>query len=171
MKEAYHMTLTMDKRFAIFPVQLRTRLQTAYAETIRVQMRILKTGIARKIRFTFSIVTDLRIRQSGTHTGLETTICKDSIRSLSIANTTLFEMFIERSGKYLEKPAFVELKTEAGIANPDFIQLHSVRRNEIGWGFDMNGCMSLYLVYMDDGKLKEFAMFVQRTQIKLEEQV
>jgi hypothetical protein len=39
--------------------------------------------------------------------------------------------------------------------NPEFIQLHSVRHDEIGWGYDLNGCLLLHLVYIKNSKLNE----------------
>jgi hypothetical protein len=65
--------------------------------------------------------------------------------------------------RFLEKPTFVSQEAENDETNSTFVQLHSVRKNEIGWGYDANKCLSLYLVFVKDTKLYEHALFVQQT--------
>jgi hypothetical protein len=166
--ENYHISTVLHSRFDIFPLQLRKTLQLSYTATVQSLMKTLEARATTRDKYIFSIILDVRVRQSSRNAVNTTTIC-GGIPSLSLANTVLLDRFLNTKKKFLEKPSFVYLKTDEGIANPDFIQLHSVRRNEIGWGFDTNGCLSLYLVYMEDAKLNEYALFVQRTEIKIEE--
>lgn len=57
----------------------------------------------------------------------------------------------------------VQLQSYAELANPDFLYLHSVRRGDIGWGFDIHGCLSFYEVEEDEsGRLQAMVEFVQR---------
>ena len=78
------------------------------------------------------------------------------------------EIFARTNRKVLEKPVFVSTKIEAAIKNPDFIRLHAVRVNEIGWGFDADGCLALCLVFRDGAQLKSYDIFVERIEIKRE---
>jgi hypothetical protein len=167
--EDYHVSTTLHSKFGVFPEILCKSLQSSYNAAIQSLMKAFAAKTTLREKYTYSVIADLRVRQSNPNTGITSTICKDGIPSLSLANTALLECFLNTKQKYLEKPSFVFLKKEEGVANPDFIQLHSVRRNEIGWGFDTNGCLSLYLVFFEDAKLNEYAIFVQRTEIKMEE--
>jgi hypothetical protein len=45
-----------------------------------------------------------------------------------------------------------------------------MRRNEIGWGFDADDCLSLHVVFMEKAKKHEYTIFVQRSELKVEEQ-
>ena len=65
---------------------------------------------------------------------------------------------------------FVELKTESGLLNPGFIELHSVRHEELGWGFDADGCLSLYHSSIREQKLKEKVWYVTTGGVKLEDE-
>jgi hypothetical protein len=167
--EDYHVSTTLHSKFGVFPELLCKALQSSYNATVQSLMKAFAAKTVLKEKYTYSVIADSRVRQSNPNTGVTTTVYKDGLPSLSLANTALLECFLDTKKKYLEKPSFVYLRKEEGVANPDFIQLHSVRRNEIGWGFDTNGCLSLYLVFLEDAKLNEYAIFVQRTEIKVEE--
>ena len=59
-------------------------------------------------------------------------------------------------------PNFVELETVAGLRNPEFVQLHSVRHGEVGWGFDAGGALSLYVARLVGAGLEEHIFYVGR---------
>lgn len=83
----------------------------------------------------------------------------------------MLEAFNSQYSAYVKKTAFVKTEAEGEIKNPEFLEFHSVRRDEIAWGFDANGCLSLHLVFMEQGRLKDYTVFVQRAEgvIKVEE--
>lgn len=157
-------------KFNVFPDELRTRLQRAYIATFRSQLKSLESNTTWVTRYTYSLIADLRIRSSDSNGGITTATLKKDISTLSLANTALLEDFYTNHHKYLEDPSFVPLKVKEQIANPAFTQLHSVRRNEIGWGYDMNGCLSLYLVFIENGKLNEYVIFVQRKDVVVKQE-
>ncbi|KAJ4344799.1 uncharacterized protein N0V89_012543 [Didymosphaeria variabile] len=49
-----------------------------------------------------------------------------------------------------------------GLANPHFLNLHAVRRGDLGWGFDTFGCLSLCVLAESEQELWVEAYFVQR---------
>jgi hypothetical protein len=165
----YDVTAKLSSKFSIFPEPLRKQLQVMYEATIRYAMSALVSGDTLKFKYTYSIVTERRIRQPDSVFEPNVTICKANMVSLSIANTALVELFLKSQKDYLAKPNFVLLPKQDGMANPDFIRLHATRHNEIGWGFDIYGCLSLFLLYIDEGKLREYVIYVHRTEVKVEE--
>jgi hypothetical protein len=169
--ETYHITTSLHSKYSIFPLTLCAPLQKAYANTMRIQMRALEANIINKDTYMFSLISELRVRQSGPVGGTETTVHRDNIPSLSLANTALLETFVSTKKQYLGKPVFVEQKPEGEVAKPEFTRLHCVRRNEIGWGFDICGCLTFHLVFMDNAKLNEYDIFVQRRAVMVEEEV
>jgi hypothetical protein len=167
--ETYHVTTRLHSKFGLFPALLQNRLQKAYEVTIQYHMNVLQSGSIPEYKYSYSIVTERRIRQIATNSLCNVNLCKGGIVSLSIANTALLELFLKSQKESLKKPNFVMLKQQEGIVNPEFTQLHAVRHDEIGWGFDSYGCLSLYLVYIDQGKLREYVIYVQRAEVKVEE--
>jgi hypothetical protein len=137
-----------------------------YQTTIQFQMSTLLSGIISDYKYHYSVIEERRVRQTPSP---NITLHKDSMVSLSLANTTLLEIFWKTHKEALRKPTFVILKKREGMVNPEFVQLHATRHGEIGWGFDANGCLSLYLVLVEEGKLKEFVIYVQRVEFKVEE--
>jgi hypothetical protein len=168
-EETYHVAVTLHSKYAIYPALLRKILENSYRTAVRSQMSGLATNTLPKGQHKFAVISELRVRSSSPNAAVNRTILKDNVATLSFANTTLVEMFLKAGKKHLEKPASVQLKTEEGIANPEFIHHHSVRRDEIGWGFDINMCLSLYVVFKENARLHEYAMFVERTEVKVEE--
>lgn len=167
--ETYEITAKLSKKYNVFPEPLRRALQDSYETIIEHQMAALIAGVPLKFKFTYSIITERRIRQIDPILEPKFTISKDNVVSLSIANTTLVELFLKSHEEYLGKPNFVLLPKQDGTSNPNFIRLHATRHNEIGWGFDIYGCLSLFLLYIEDGKLKEYVIYVQRAEVKVEE--
>jgi hypothetical protein len=168
--ELCHVTAKLHSKFLIFPEDLCKRLQRMYQSMLQYQMTALLSGITHQFRYTYSIVTERKVRQTAPNAEPNITLCKGNIVSLNFANAMLVDIFLKAQKEALTKPNFIELKTQEGIANPEFNQLHSVRHGEIGWGFDTNGCLSLYLFSIEEGKLKEYFIYVQRAGMKKEEQ-
>jgi hypothetical protein len=167
--ETYIITAKLSNKYNVFPGYLRQVLQASYQTTIQRQMAALLSGIPLKFNITFSVIIETRIRQPDPIIEPNVTTYKNNVVSLSLANTILVELFMKTQGEYLEKPNFVMLPKLDGMANPDFTRLHATRHNEIGWGFDIYGCLSLFLVYIHEGKLEEYVIYVQRAQVKVEE--
>jgi hypothetical protein len=103
--------------------------------------------------------------------GFAITTYADGILDLSVANMQLLEQFLENNEESVRSAAFVELKTQDGVANPEFIHLHCVRHGELGWGLDCHGCLSLYSVRIVDQRLQEQVVYVQRIEMDIKEEV
>lgn len=67
-----------------------------------------------------------------------------NILELSMANATLLRYFLENTNVDLSKRTFVASETVEGVTNPEFLELYSVRKGDLGWGFDTDGCLSIY---------------------------
>lgn len=94
---------------------------------------------------------------------------KRNIPTASLANAALLDLDITDK-MVLNKPKFEHLKRSENIANPENVRLHAVRNGEVGWGFDCHGCLSLYTVKREKGKLMEYAVFVKRLDgVKVEQ--
>jgi hypothetical protein len=165
----YDIAAKLSSTFSVFPEPLRERLQVMCEATIRYAMTALVSQKPLNFKYTYSIVTEWRVRQPISIIEPNVTTCKANMVSLSVANTALMELFLNSQKDYLKKPNFVFLQKQDGMANPDFIRLHATRHNEIGWGFDIYGCLSLFLLYIDEGKLREYVIYVNRTEVKVEE--
>ncbi|KAH7072787.1 hypothetical protein BKA63DRAFT_576761 [Paraphoma chrysanthemicola] len=131
-------------------------------------MTTLTSGITETFAYTYTVVSERSIHQPDQASGPNITICKDNIPSRSIANTTLLEIFTKSHKAALVKPSFVFLKKQDGMVSPEFVRLHSVRHNEIGWGLDANECLSLHLVFIDKGRKHEYNIYVRQTMVKKE---
>lgn len=166
----YYITVKLHSDYDVFPEYIRSNLQRMYENTIQTQMASLSANTTPNFRYRYSIITKRSTRHSEPTTEPNITLCKENIVSISIANTTLLEIFTKAWKEALVKPSFVYLKKKEGLANPDFTRLHAVRHGEIGWGFDTNSCLSLFVPTLEGDKLKEFVIYVQRTEIKVEKQ-
>jgi hypothetical protein len=163
--------VNLNPKFDVFPAQLRATLRTAYRESIKIQMGYLNAGTFVLPSRGYIVVREHYIRPS--KDPLEMKDSKESGYCLHTANIALLETFLvvnrERLVDVEETPVFVKLETEEQLANPDFVHLHSVRHGEIGWGFDINGCLFFYQTKIEDKKHCTDAMFVQRVEVKKEE--
>ncbi|KAF1845675.1 uncharacterized protein K460DRAFT_112942 [Cucurbitaria berberidis CBS 394.84] len=148
--EVFQVSVKLHRKFDHFPAKLRTILETSYKDTIDAQMDTLQSGKQLAQRYTYSVLVGQL--------------------HLSLANMQLLEAFMGRNQAGLGKATFVELKTKEGLANAEFIHLHSVRHGELGWGFDTHGCLSLYSVSIVDSRLKEVVYFVERSEVKTEDE-
>jgi hypothetical protein len=122
-EETYAMTVTLQSSFNVFPVPLRTKLEAMYTRCIRNQMKSLEAITISKDKWTFSVISDLRVRDTITKT--KSSLHKNNITSASLANTVLLDTFVKSKSPYLicSKPSFIILPTEAGLTNPEFTQL------------------------------------------------
>ena len=168
--ETYHIAVRLHSKFDVYPPLLRKTLESSFGSTVQAQVKAMSDKTLPKDKYSFAIVTERRVRQAMPNAASNRTNLKLDIPSLSLANTALLELFSRNHKKYLEKPSFVQLKTEEGIANPEFIYHHAVRLNEIGWAFDTNGCLSLDLVYKENAKVNDYAIYVERTEVKVEKE-
>lgn len=165
----YNFTPKLHAKFAAFPALLRSKLQQGCQTTCQRQWNALFSGKALELKHNYSIIAERRIRQNIPNPEENVTRCHTKIKSLSVANAMVLDMFTNAQKEALKKPQFIQLETQEGMVNQDFIQLYAVRHGEIGWGLDTNGCLSLYTVFIDKGKLKEYVIYVQRADIKVEE--
>jgi len=163
----YHISVTVNSKLHKFPSALREKLQKAYQAACYARMFALQAGIIPTYRDTYSIIEGERIRSESFT--FKTTELASNILDLSMANIKLLEIFANRKGWPLEKRTFVELKTQSDLENPEFVELHSVRHGELGWGFDAAGCLSLYATGIVGSKLKERVWFVGGCKVKVEE--
>lgn len=53
------------------------------------------------------------------------------------------------------------------LANPDYAALHSVPHGHLGWGFDVNGCLSLHRTRIVHNKLKHHWVYVERRAVEV----
>lgn len=171
--ETYHITAVLHSKYAIFSINLRWPLQKCYVNAMRTQMKIFLEMALPKSSQMYSVIAELRTRKSTPLVEKNIISRKDNIPSEDLANTALMEMFWEGKKAYLTKekrPVFVELKPEGKVVNPEFTRFHCVRRNEIGWGFDSLGCLTLHMVFMENAtKLCEYDIYVQRMDIEVKE--
>jgi hypothetical protein len=85
----YHVTAKLSSKFAVFPDALRNQLQTTYETTIQHQMAALHSNIALKFKYTYSVITERRVRQCAPSNEPNFTICKDNMVSLSASQIRL----------------------------------------------------------------------------------
>lgn len=92
----------------------------------------------------------------------------NSFSTMSFANMFLLRQFMQENPIPLRPQKFVELKTQPGIKNEQFVLMHSVRPGEVGWGFDTHRCLSLYTAEIEEGLLRKKVFYVERQAIKQE---
>lgn len=171
----YHLTVKLHSKYDVFPAQLRATVQKAYKETIRQQMDLLTYGPDSQERpeRTYTLSIERRVKSSSSANTSSspqnldeqpgTTVVRSALTTLSLANTMLLGLFLDKFKPVAGQVIFVELRTKEGLANPDFGNLHAVRHGEVGWGLDCWGCASLYTVSIVDGRLREMVLFVERS--------
>ncbi|KAF2832036.1 hypothetical protein CC86DRAFT_462423 [Ophiobolus disseminans] len=164
----FHLDVDLHSKFKVFPDLLRDTLQKSYKTTIRSQMDALMTNTIPRYKYTYTVVSELSVRPSDK--GPNRTILKTNISSLSLCNTALLNIFLKRGKDLVPKSRFVRLVTRQGLTNPGFTQLHSVRHGETGWGFDVNGCLSLHVPFIEHNQKHEYNIFVERVELKVEQE-
>lgn len=133
-------------------------------------MDVLTFGSSLRREPTYSVAIERRVKPSAPGQETTTTLVRDTIPTLSLANTLLLGLFLDKVKPVQGQATFVELQTKEGLANPGFGGLHAVRHGEFGWGLDCHGCLSLYTVSIVDGQLREMVMYVRRSEVKVEEE-
>jgi hypothetical protein len=164
----FQVSVTSHAKYNKFPVALCNKLQAACQTTFYEHIFSLEAGTVLEYRQQYSVVTGTRVRTLSMV--FETEVAVPNIFDLGVANAALLKNFVRscpaRYGK-LEKERCIELKTQKGIRNEGFIELYAVRHGELGWGFDTDGCLSLYAIAVADGKPKEKVWYVKAGSIKL----
>jgi hypothetical protein len=125
----------------------------------------LQSGTALKHHQSYSIITGTRIRSDAGCWQTEVVVA--GVLNLSMANVLLLEHIASRHKTSLDRRPFVQLETRKNSVNPKFIDSHSVRHGELGWGLDAEGCLSLYATGIVDEKLKERVWYVKKAGIKV----
>lgn len=87
-----------------------------------------------------------------------------------MANATLLRYFLENTNVDLSKRTFLASETVEGVTNPEFLELYSVRKGDVGWGFDAEGSLSIYGAKTLDNKLTEKVWYVKSGGIKIEDE-
>ncbi|KAF1943420.1 hypothetical protein EJ02DRAFT_453324 [Clathrospora elynae] len=171
----FQIGVRVHNKFNKFPQELRNIIQEFARKALYCYIESLKNGVLPLDRQTYSIITGRRIRSETT--AFETSIAIPNIVDLSVANTMLLDFYAQRNETELaaaKAESFVELETLKGVTNPEFIELHSVRRGELGWGLDSVGCLSLYsatVAETEKKKLVELVCYVKKSGIKIEDAV
>ncbi|EDU41807.1 hypothetical protein PtrSN002B_001121 [Pyrenophora tritici-repentis] len=160
--------VTVHPKLNGFPVALCERLQQACQASFYSHMFALQTGTMPKHHQTYCIITSTRIRSKSIE--FQTTMAITNIVDLSTANATLLRYFLDNTNVDLSKRTFVESETVEGVANPEFLELYSVRRGDLGWGFDTDGCLSIYGAKAFDNKLTEKVWYAKSSVVKIEDE-
>ena len=63
----------------------------------------------------------------------------------------------------------VQLAFHAPVANPSFSHSHSLRFDDIGWGFDRDGCISMSVSQKTVDLVHKSSVYVQQNVHVLEE--
>ena len=164
----FQISVTVNSKVDVFPQKLREALQKSYQTACYTHMFALQAGTTPKHHQIYKIVKGERTRSESFD--FTNTVVQHNIFDLGTANIKLLEFLADASRNKLKKMTFMELKTESGLLNPGFIELHSVRHEELGWGFDADGCLSLYHSSIREQKLKEKVWYVTTGGVKLEDE-
>lgn len=164
----FQISVTVNSKVDVFPQKLREALQKSYQTACYTHMFALQAGTTPKPHQIYKIVKGERTRSESFD--FTNTVVQHNIFDLGTANIKLLEFLADASRNKLKKMTFMELKTESGLLNPGFIELHSVRHEELGWGFDADGCLSLYHSSIREQKLKEKVWYVTTGGVKLEDE-
>lgn len=154
----YQISVRVHPDLERFPGALRNALQKACQTAFYTHISTLQAGSLPEYRQTYSIIYGTRVRSESITFNNETE--HSNILDLSIANITLLKFFAERHSTMLEKRSFQEQK-HMGLTNPKFLELYSVRRGDLGWGLDADGCLSIYASSLIEKKTKEHVWYVQ----------
>lgn len=155
-----------EKLQKVLPDVLNERLIGDYTKTIKTLMKSLDTGITNPPRFHYSIIVGSRVR--GRNPDFDFGTVDSGIADLGQANKEVFKEFLLDRPAGLKQRNFVELETREGLSNPQFLRLHAVRAGDVGWGFDCDGCLSLFMTTEDNSNLKDKVFYVKRTQVQVE---
>ncbi|KAI4935369.1 uncharacterized protein J4E92_002657 [Alternaria infectoria] len=167
----FQVSVTANAKFDKIPIALRNKLEAACQTAFYKHMFSLKAGTMPEYRQQYDVCLGLRTRTLSMK--FETTVAVPNVLDLSMANAALLDYFtkcFKGTHRLLTKEACVELKSQGGLLNPEFIELYAVRHGELGWGFDAGGCLSLYITSVTDHRLKEKVLYVKAGGVKLKEE-
>jgi hypothetical protein len=160
-------SIQLQPRFDKFPLQLRQILQREYANTFYNHTAALQQTPANAPAIqTYTLISGTRTR--GESPSYTLSRASALVPDLTIANVLLLGLFLDKKKRTMQNPQFQQLETQEGLENPEFLQLHSVRHGEVGWGFDARGCLSLYVACVREKKLVEGVYYVGEGEIKIE---
>ena len=161
-ESAFRISVRMAEKFQVYPEGLRNSIQRHHKSLVNQIMTKIEDGLTFEPQFNFTIT---RRRHS-----VPKDITSDYVdprgktfMARSLANQEVLTEFLARVP--LKKPKFFELKMPEGVppmANPAFTDLHSARAGEMSWGMDKNGCISLHLTSIIDGRRIEESIYVER---------
>lgn len=137
----FQISVTVHPKLNNFPIALHEHLQKAFQTAFHNHMFALQVGTIPKHHQTYCIIIGTRIRSQSVE--FEPTVAITNILDLSMANATLLKYFLDTTNVDLSKKMFVASETVEGVTNPEFLELYSVRRRDVGWGFDADGCLSI----------------------------
>ena len=159
----------MSSDFDGFPKELRSRLEDEHKKTVDIHIAALQKGKRLIANYTFSVVRGECDSRSAADFTLQ--IYPLSFPNQSFANMFMLRQFLRKCPKPLRTQKFVELETQDGLTNKEFVHMHSVRPGEVGWGFDAERCLSLYSAEIDEATLKKRVFYVERQAVKMEPDV
>ncbi|KAJ4301207.1 hypothetical protein N0V90_003298 [Kalmusia sp. IMI 367209] len=167
-KPAFRVGVYLDTSFEFFPEKVRNTLAVIHCSEITNVMDIYQSGDEVKPQYQYTLIS---ATATGSATAFET-IEVSCTPSLSHANARLLHHFVAVNAAMIAKkptPHFVQLRTREGLKNPKFAFLHSVRYDEIGIGFDVDKCLSLFTTSLVGDDRRTDVLYVERTEIKVEE--
>ncbi|CAA9964671.1 hypothetical protein PTMSG1_08030 [Pyrenophora teres f. maculata] len=164
----FQISVTVHPKLNDFPIALCKRLQKACQAAFHIHMFALQAGTMPRHHQAYCITTGTRTRSKSIE--FQTTVAIANILDLSMANATLLRYFLDSTSIDLSKRTFVVSETVEGVANPEFLELYSVRKGDLGWGFDTDGCLSIYGAKVIDNKLTEKVWYVKSVEVKIEDE-
>ena len=162
----FEIYVEMDDSFHVYPKQLREMVEERHKALIVQILAKFETGLPFQPRYNYTI-TRKRVSQPRDKTSDYEAPRKKTYPAVSFANKEALKEFLVKAPA--RKAKFVELKLPDGMqpmSNPDFAQLQSVRPDEMGWGMDKDGCLSLHVTTMENGRLRHESIFVERKAVE-----
>ena len=114
---------------------------------------------------TFSIITAFRSVRNDEWT-IQTR--KAGIPSVLIANHNLLKWYCRSMSQHrISIGRSFEVKPKDGVANSYYPKDgKSAREYELGWGFDTHGCLSFYISQIEQDRVLQYVVYVERNIIK-----
>lgn len=153
---------TMDDSF--FPDRALKLIADLRHHETQAVMQAYESNIPIVSRYKYTIVSETTTDSSN---DLSSHRVAPSSPSQTYINAQLLQLFLvcnPRLTSMAERPKFVWLRAIPGVKNPRFAHLHSVRYDEVGFGFDEDNCLSLFLSELVDGVRHTKVWYVSRTE-------
>lgn len=147
----------------IYPGRTLETNASIYQEEIRTAMDAYQNNRALPSQYLYTVIEAVVLKSGDDFTN---TPRGNPTPSKAFANSRLLEHFAVAFSiaPPNEKPKFVFMTTKNGMKNPKFAHMHAVRYNEVGCGFDEDGCLSMYVTKLIGGERQIHALYVQRTE-------